>query len=179
MSGHSKWSQIKHQKGITDKKRGQIFSKLLNAVTIAAKTDPNPQFNPRLRSAIEKARENNVPQDNIERAVKKVSEGAENIEELILEAYGPGGIAILIESITDNKNRSISEIKKVLGDNGAKWAESGSVRWAFETPAAGQGEWTAKFPQEISEEDKVSLAKLIDALEVRDDIQKITTNAKL
>ncbi len=179
MSGHNKWAQIKHQKGITDKKRGQLFSKLLNAVSIAAKTDPNPQFNPRLRSAVEKARENNVPQDNIERAVKKVAEGAQNIEELILEAYGPGGTAVLIESITDNKNRSISEIKKILNDYGAKWAESGSVKWAFNPPAGEQGEWEAKFPQEISEENKSSLMELAGALESRDDVQKITTNAKL
>jgi YebC/PmpR family DNA-binding regulatory protein len=179
MSGHNKWTQIKHQKGITDKKRGQLFSKLLNAIAVSAKTDPNPQFNPHLRSAIEKAQENNIPQENIERAIKKVSEGAQNLEELVLEAYGPGGSAILIESITDNKNRSISEIKKILSDGGAKWAESGSVRWAFDPPAGGQGEWTAKFSQEISEKDKASLIKLIDELDGRDDIQKITTNAKL
>ncbi|MCL5733207.1 MAG: YebC/PmpR family DNA-binding transcriptional regulator, partial [Patescibacteria group bacterium] len=157
---------------------GQLFSKLLNAITIAAKTDPNPQFNPRLRSAIEKAKENNVPQDNIDRAIKKVSESAQNLEELVLEAYGPGGTAVLIESITDNKNRSISEIKKVLGDNGAKWAEIGSVKWAF-NPPSGNTDWTAKFPQDIPEQDKSSILKLIEILEDRDDIQKVVTNAKI
>lgn len=176
MSGHNKWTQIKHQKGITDKKRGQLFSKLLNAISVAARTEPNPQFNTRLRSAVDKAKENNVPQENIDRAIKKVSEGAQNLEELLLEAYGPSGTAILIEAITDNRNRSVSEIKKILSDNGTKWAEMGSVQWAFENKG---GQWVAKFPQDVSEEDKTVLAALIEALEERDDVQKITTNAKL
>src|SRR3989344_9395701 len=105
MSGHNKWSQIKNQKGAADKKRGQLFSKLLKAISIAAKTEANPQFNPRLRSVMEKAKEFNVPQDNIERAVSKASE-TKNLEDITVEAYGPEGAALIIEGITDNTNRA-------------------------------------------------------------------------
>src|SRR3989344_8899884 len=119
MSGHNKWSQIKNQKGAADLKRGRLFSKLLKAISIAAKTEPNPNFNPRLRSAIEKAEENNVPKDNIERAINKAKE-EKNLEDIVVEAYGPEGSAIIIEGITDNKNRAISEIKHILTEQGGK-----------------------------------------------------------
>ncbi len=107
MSGHSHWAGIKHKKEITDQKRGKVFSKLLAAISAAAKSEPNPDFNPRLRTAIAKAKEVAVPQDNIERAVKRASEAGANLEELIFEAYGPGGIALIIEAIADNKNRVV------------------------------------------------------------------------
>src|SRR3989344_1522407 len=105
MSGHSKWHQIKHKKGAADQKRGVAFSKLLNAISVAAKTESNPDFNPRLRSAVEKARESNVPKDNIERAINKAKESS-GLEEVLIEAYGPEGVAVIIEAITDNKNRT-------------------------------------------------------------------------
>ncbi len=172
MSGHNKWSQIKNQKGATDKKRGQLFSKLLKAISIAAKTEANPQFNPRLRSAMEKAKEFNVPQDNIERAVSKASE-AKNLEDIVVEAYGPEGVALIIEGITDSTNRSISEIKHILTENGAKIANPGSVLWSFEKT---NNEWKAKFPQEISEDGRKKVASLIEALEEHEDVQNVTTN---
>ncbi len=172
MSGHNKWSQIKNQKGTTDKKRGQLFSKLLKAISIAAKTETNPQFNPRLRSAIEKAKENNVPQDNIERAINKASE-EKNLGDIIVEAYGPEGSAIIIEGITDNTNRSISEIKHILTKQGGKIANPRSVLWSFEKKS---GDWQAKFPQTISEPAKEKLNQLIEALEEREDVQRIITN---
>ncbi len=137
MSGHSHWAGIKHKKEATDQKRGKVFSKLLAAVSAAAKSEPNPDFNPRLRTAILKAREASVPQENIERAVKHAAEAGANLEELTFEAYGPGGIAIMIEAISDNKNRTVQEIKTVLKESGGKWAESGSVRWAFEPRGRG------------------------------------------
>ena len=182
MSGHSHWSGIKRKKEITDKKRGTLFSKLLNSVTIAAKKAPNPQFNPTLRSAIEKAKENNVPQDNIEKAVKRASEKADNLEELVMEAYGPEGTAILIEAITDSKNRTVAETKKFLSDHESKWADPGSVLWAFDKNADERGldadlrGWKPKFKQEISAAAKKKLKALIDELESHDDIQKVTTN---
>lgn len=178
MSGHSKWSQIKHQKGITDKKRGQLFSKLGAAITAAAKTESNPQFNPRLRSAIDKAREFQMPNENIERAIKKAADKSAVLEELIFECYGPGGSAVLIEAITDNRNRTVAEVKKILHDHEGKWAESGSVRWAFEQKIETSGErtWTAKFPQAISEDGQKKLSRLLEALEDHDDIQDIFTN---
>ena len=173
MSGHSHWAGIKHKKGATDQKRGVVFSKLLTAITIAAKTEPNPDFNPRLRTTIQKARESSVPAENIERAIKRASETEQNIEEAMLEAYGPGGVAIFIEAATDNTNRTVPEVKKILSDHGGKWAEPGSVRWAFESQ---NGEWVAKFKQTISEEDRISLEKLIGAILEQDDIQKVHTN---
>lgn len=173
MSGHNKWSQIKNQKAATDKKRGQIFSKILKAISIAAKTEPNPQFNPRLRSAIETAKAANVPQDNINRAVSKASE-EKAMEDIVVEAYGPEGVSLIIEGITDNTNRSISEIKHILTENNAKIANPGSVLWAFEKTL--DGAWKAKFPQEVSEDGKKKIADLIEALEEHDDVQNVTPN---
>jgi len=183
MSGHSRWKTIKHKKEATDQKRGKIFSKLLNAVAIAAKAEQNPEFNPRLRTAIQKAKENKVPQDNIDRAIKRSSE-SKDLEELIIEAYGPEGVAILIEAVTDSKNRAIAEVKKILSDHNAKFAESGSVQWAFAhnadqrgADADLRGNWEAKFRQEISDDAKVKLQALIKELEKHDDVQEVYANA--
>ncbi len=177
MSGHSKWSQIKHQKAITDHKRGQIFSKLLNAIAIAARLDPNPEYNPRLRTAIQKAKEANVPNENIDRAIARALESTKNLEEIFLEAYGPGGVAILIEVITDNKNQIIAEIKKILNTTHGKWAEPGSVRWAFEKENQ-SGDWQAKFKKNISEEDSLKLNQLISLLQDHSSVQKIFTDTE-
>jgi len=172
MAGHSKWAQIKRQKGVADKKRGQLFSKLLKAISVAAKSEPNPQFNPRLRSAIDTAKAANVPQENIQRAISKASE-TKALEDIVVEAYGPEGVALIIEGITDNTNRSISEIKHILSENNAKIANPGSVLWAFEKT---NGEWQPKFPQDISEESQKKIADLIEALEDHDDVQQVTPN---
>lgn len=172
MSGHSHWAGIKHKKEITDQKRAKIFSKLLAAISAAAKTETNPDFNPRLRTAVAKAKEASVPADNIERAIKKAAE-TQDLKELLFEAYGPAGSAILIEALSDNSNRTVQEIKTILKERGGKWAESGSVRWAFEPE---NGAWKAKFPQDIPEEDKHKLASLLEALEDNDDVQTVYTN---
>ncbi len=174
MSGHSHWSGIKHKKGIADQKRGQIFSKLLAAISIAARTDPNPEFNPRLRTAVQKAREAKVPNENIERAIKRANEAGAAIEELLLGAIGPAGSQLLIEATTDNKNRTIAEIKKILNENNTKWAEFGSVAWAFQQKDGG---WQAKFPQQLNEEDKSKLAALVKVLEDHNDIQRVYANS--
>jgi YebC/PmpR family DNA-binding regulatory protein len=176
MAGHSHWAGIKHKKEAEDKKRSKIFSKMLAAITAAAKSDPNPEFNPRLRSLIEKAKDAKVPQENIEKAIKRAKESGNAYEELILEAYGPGSAAILMEAATDNKNRTISEIKSILNELGAKWAESGSVRWAFEEK---DNKWEAKFKIDLNEEDKNKLEKLLSELKEQDDILEIYTNANL
>jgi YebC/PmpR family DNA-binding regulatory protein len=136
MAGHSKWKQIKRQKGVTDAKRSQVFTKLGREVTVAAKRGgPDPEMNPRLRLAIEKAREANMPKENIERAIAKGSgEGGEaNLEEIVYEGYGPGGAAIIIEALTDNRNRTVSDIRNALAKAGGSLGESGSVSWVFET----------------------------------------------
>ncbi|BCX15889.1 MAG: hypothetical protein KatS3mg098_118 [Candidatus Parcubacteria bacterium] len=176
MAGHSKWAQIKRKKEISDQKRSQIFSKLLRAISIAAREDPNPQYNPRLKAAIEKAKENNVPQENIERAIKRSQETG-NLENLLIEAYGPEGIALLIEAVTNNKNRTVAEIKKILSDHNAKWADPGSVMWAFEKDE--KGEWESKFPQKVSPETKERLLALLEDLDNHDDVEEIYTSADL
>jgi YebC/PmpR family DNA-binding regulatory protein len=171
MSGHSKWSKIKHKKAATDQKRGESFSKLVKEITVAAKNDPNPEFNPRLRSAIERAKKENLPKENIDRAIKKAEEG-EALKEVVIEAYGPGGIAIIATAITDNKNRTVSEIKTLLKETGGKWADPGSVQWVFES------NHTPKFPQKISGEDKEKLTNLTKKLEEHEDIQSVFHNAR-
>ncbi len=168
MSGHNKWSQIKHQKGATDKKRSVVFSKILKAITIAARSEPNPAFNPRLRSLMDEAKANAVPNENIERAIKKTQDD-DALEELTLEAYGPNGIAILISAITDSTTRTVNEVRHLLEKNGGKLGEIGSVRWAFDGTKA-------KFPLEISAEDKAVMEKLTGLLEDRDDVQNVFTN---
>lgn len=177
MSGHSHWKQIKIQKGTTDQKRAQVFSKLLAAITVAARGEPNPQFNARLRTAILKARESQVPQDNIERAITKAADAAEQMEELVVEAYGPGGIAMIIEAITQSSNRTINELKQIFKEHETKLAEPGSVRWAFEKSADSQG-WRPKFFQDMDAMTKEKLGALIQNLNDQSDVQEIYTNAK-
>jgi YebC/PmpR family DNA-binding regulatory protein len=180
MSGHSHWAGIKHKKEITDHKRGKVFSKLLAAISAAVKTEPNPDFNPRLRTAIAKAKEVSVPQENIDRAVKRAQEVGANLEELMFEAYGPGGTAILIEAVSDNKNRAVQEIKLILKERGGKWAETGSVQWAFEPVMGDNGNgWKAKFPQDVLENEKVVLIKLLEALDENDAVQNVYINVNL
>lgn len=183
MAGHSHFAGIKHKKAITDQRRGRLFSKLLNAISIAARTEPNPEFNPRLKAAIEKAKENQIPQEKIQNAIKRASED-KNLEELIIEAYCPGGIAILIEAITDNKNRTIAEVKKILNENSAKIAEPKSVLWAFDyiadqrgPDANSRGRWREKFKQKISTEAQEKLQKLIEELLEQNEVQEVYTSA--
>src|SRR3989338_340113 len=134
MSGNSHWAGIKHKKGLADAKRSQLFSKLARELTIAAKEGgSDPMTNPRLRTVIEKARVANMPTENVERALKRAAgEGVGQLQEMLIEAYGPGGIALLISVITDNKNRTIGEIKQLLQRNLGKVVEGGAVRWMFE-----------------------------------------------
>lgn len=168
MSGHNKWSQIKHEKGATDKKRSVFFSKILKAITIAARSEPNPAFNPRLRSLMDDAKANAVPNDNIKRAIEKTQD-SDALIELTLEAYGPNGIAILIDTITDNTTRTVNEVRHLLEKNGGKLGEIGSVRWAFDGTVA-------KFPLEATEADSMIMDKLIELLDDRDDVQTVITN---
>jgi len=135
MSGHSHFSTIKHKKEAEDKRKGKIFSKMSRLISVAAREKGgDPETNPKLRMAIERAKEYNMPKDNIKRAIKRGTgelEGVE-LEEVIYEAYGPAGIAIIIEGITDNKNRTLDEIKQILSKHQGKLAREGSVKWLFE-----------------------------------------------
>lgn len=134
MSGHSHWHSIKNQKGIADQKRGNVFSKLSREISIAAEKGADPETNTSLRVAVDKAKGFNMPKENIERAIKRGFGGLEGskLEAFIFEAFGPSGIALIIEGITDNKNRTFSEIKQILNQNNGKLANEGSVKWLFE-----------------------------------------------
>jgi YebC/PmpR family DNA-binding regulatory protein len=136
MSGHSKWSTIKRKKGAIDAKKGKIFTKIIKEITLAARLGGgDPEGNARLRQAIMAAKEENMPKDNIERAIKKGSgtgEGAVNYEEVTYEGYGPGGVALLVQVLTDNKNRTVAEIRHILSKHGGNLGENGCVAWIFD-----------------------------------------------
>ena len=135
MSGHSKWSTIKHKKAASDIKRGKIFTKIIKEITVAARMGGggDPNANPRLRAAIQAAKTENMPKDNIERAIKKGTGDLEGVsyDESIYEGYGPGGAAVLVDSLTDNKNRAVSDIRHIFAKNGGSLGESGCVAWMF------------------------------------------------
>jgi YebC/PmpR family DNA-binding regulatory protein len=135
MSGHSKWAQIKRQKGVTDARRGQLFTKLGREITVAVREGgPNPEANFRLRLTIQKARDRNMPTENIERAIKRGSgeAGAASLSEIIIEGYGPHGVAVLVEALTDNRNRTLQEVRSLFSRHGGSLGASGSVAWLFE-----------------------------------------------
>lgn len=136
MSGHSKWAQIKRQKGVNDARRGQLFTKLGREISVAAREGgPDPDGNFRLRLAIQHARENNMPMDNIDRAIKRGTgggEGGANFEEITYEGYGPGGAALMVQALTDNRNRTAAEVRSVFTRGGGNLGESGCVAWIFD-----------------------------------------------
>ena len=153
MSGHSKWSSIKHQKGVVDARRGQLFTKLAREITVAARQGgADPEMNVRLRLAIQKAKDSNMPMDNVERAIKRgagIGDGAqETLEEATYEGYGPGGTAIMLQALTDNRNRTVSDIRNTFVRGGGNLGESGCVAWNFES----KGVITMEVSQEQSEE---------------------------
>ena len=135
MAGHSKWANIKHKKGAADARRGKVFTKLIKEITVAARMGSgDPNANPRLRAAVAAAKVENMPKDNIERAIKKGTGELEGVsyDESTYEGYGPGGAAILIDSLSDNKNRAVSEIRHALSKHGGNMGESGCVAWKFD-----------------------------------------------
>ncbi len=179
MSGHSKWHKIKHQKAITDVRKGKIFSKMVKAITIAARKGENPGMNPDLRMAIEKAKEANVPNDRIENAIKKgtYEDNAKQFKKVTYEAYGPNGTPIIIETITDNKNRTLSEIRHILTNNNGKLAKSGSVKYLFNKK---NEDWIPKYSTDIIDERlKEKLKTLFNILNEHNDVKEIYSNIKL
>jgi YebC/PmpR family DNA-binding regulatory protein len=152
MSGHSKWATIKRQKGATDAKRGAAFTKLSNAITLAVKTGggiAEPDSNFKLRLAVDKARAANMPKENIQRAIEKAKGlAAENVEELLYEGFGPGGVAMLVEAVSDNKQRTVAAVKNLFEKNGGTLGSSGSVAYQFER----RGEITASKSGKSSDE---------------------------
>ena len=153
MSGHSKWSQIKRQKGAADAKRGQLFTKLGREITVAARTGgADPEGNPRLRLAVQRARESNMPMDVIKRAIDRGAGGgdATALEEVVYEGYGPGGTAILVEAMTDNRNRTVAEIRNAFTRGGGSLGESGCVAWNFEQRGVIAVEPDGADPEEVA-----------------------------
>ena len=178
MSGHSHSKTIKHRKDAVDAKRGKIFSKISRLISVAAKEKGgDTETNPKLKLAIEKAREANMPKENIERAIKRGTGQLEGVkmEGFTYEAYGPAGIALIIEGITDNKNRTLAEIKHILSRFGGKLANSGSVKYLFDKK---DDDWVAKYPLKIDEKTKGQARKLFEALNKDEDVQKIYSNLK-
>ena len=156
MAGHSKWANIQHRKGRQDAARSKLFSKLSKEITVSAKMgDPDPEKNPRLRLAVKEAKQNSVPKDVIERAIKKSTAGdGDDYEEIRYEGYGPNGIAVIVEAMTDNKNRTASNVRSIFSKNGGNLGETGSVGFMFER----KGEII--FPSEIGDEDTVMMAAI-------------------
>lgn len=176
MSGHNKWSKIKRQKAGTDAAKSKIFSKMARAIATASRQVNGDVNSPLLRTAIEKAREYNMPSDNIERAVKKGSgSDAEAMDAITYEAYGPGGCALVIEALTTNRNKAAQEVKFILSENGFALAGVGSATWAFTKEGV---EWKPTMTVPLSEEDSAKLSKLIDELEDNDEVQEVYTNAE-
>ena len=178
MSGHSKWSTIKRQKGANDTKRGQLFTKLGRSITIAArKCGPDPESNPSLRKAIEDARAESMPKDNIERAIAKATGSGEGntLIEMIVEAYGPIGAAFYISCLSDNRNRTISQVRGVFNSHGGSLAEAGSTSYIFGAdPENPIFSITADNPI-----DAEKLLNLSQALEDLDDVSKVYSNFEI
>ena len=173
MSGHSKWSQIRHKKGVSDQKKGQIFSKLSKKLSIVAGESANPSANYKLQSVIDEARSFNMPKENIERAIKRVDDkDAAALNELVIQAMGPSGIAIVVEAISDNKNRTINEIRHVLAEHEAKMVPENSLNWMFDQ------NWTPHAPIEVTPEVQQKLEKLFEALDNHNDVENVYTNLK-
>ena len=176
MSGHSKWSKIKHQKGVADVKKGRIFSQLSKLITIAVREGKsgNQDENPRLRMILEKAREANLPKENVRRAIDRgLGKGSEgSLAQVTIEGYGPGGVAIMAKAMTDNQNRTRSEIRQILERRGGSTGEPGSVGYIF---SAGSPSYTIP----VSGPNAVTVKNLLDELENHDDVEMVLHNAQL
>ena len=175
MAGHNKWSKIKHKKAATDAAKSKVFGKLARLIAVESKKANGDVSSPGLRAVMDKAREVNMPKDNIERAVSKgTSSETAALESILYEMYGPAGVAILIEIVTDNRNRTAAEIRHLLSKLGYELATPGSAAWAFNASADG---YEPTVFTEITEEDGEKLSALMEALDEHDDVQNVYTNA--
>jgi YebC/PmpR family DNA-binding regulatory protein len=175
MSGHNKWSKIKHKKAASDSKKSAVFGKLVRLIQVEAKLCNGDINSPSLKIAIEKAKKENMPKDNIDRAIKKASESGD-VSPVMFEAYGPGGVGIIITGLTDNNNRTSQEIRHILSKQGAALGAQGSVAWNF-TKNKETGEWEPSSTLDLDDNDLEKLSTLVDALEDNEDVQDVYTNA--
>lgn len=176
MSGHNKWAQIKRQKGANDKAKSNLWGKLGKRIAVESKMAGGDVNSPGLRTIIETAKKTNMPKDTIERAVAKgISADANSLEQITYETYGPGGAAIIIETVTDSRNRTAQEIKHLLTENGLSLAAQGSATWAFEKTGEG---WNAKTTVPLSDEDNEKLLAVLEKIDSHDDVENVYTNAE-
>ena len=170
---HSQWEKKKGKKAAQGATISKLYSKLVRVITIEAKKSGGNRESPGLKTAIQKARDVDMPSDNIERAIKKATESAENYESITYEAYGPGGVGIVIEALTTNRNKAAQEIKHILSEHGSALAGIGSVTWGF---TKNEREWTPNMTTPISLTDREALEKLVDELDENDEVQDVFTN---
>jgi len=176
MSGHNKWSKIKHKKEASDAQKSKIFTKYAKLIAVEAKKAGGDINSPGLKAVVDRAKKDNMPSDNIERAIKKATDAdIAAMEELVYEAYGPSGVALIITGLTDNRNRAAAEVKHILSKNNATLAAPGAAVWAFTKT---DGEYKASTTVSLSEEDSLKLEALVEALEENDDVQGVFTNAE-
>lgn len=176
MAGHSKWAQIKRQKGANDVARSKAFGKLARRITVESKKANGDVNDASLRAAIDKARKENMPKGNIERAIAKgTSADAGSLESVTYETYGPSGAAIIIDALTDSRNRTSAEIKHLLSKNGLALAAPGSALWAFEKTTEG---YMPKTEVALSSEDNERLMKILEEIDSHDDVEEVYTNAE-
>lgn len=176
MAGHNKWKQIKHKKESQDKKKSQLFSKILSGISKSAREDPDPKTNSQLKALVDQAKNSNVPNKNIEAAIERTKDKNEREEKIVIEAYGPSSTGIIIKAATDNKNRTVNEMKQTLKEEGGKWADPGSVMWMFKTSKNNKPEPNYKI--ELKNEDKKILENIINKIKEHPDVENIYTNSK-
>lgn len=176
MAGHSKWKQIKNKKAAEDSKKSKVFTKLIRLITVEAKKSGGSAEAPGLRAAIEKARAANMPSENVDRAIKKATDTSSSaMEPVMYEAYGPGGCALIIEGLTDNRNKAAAEVRHILSKYGFELAVSGSATWAFEKTGPA---WAPKTTVSLSDADALKLQEIVGELEDNDEVQEVFTNAE-
>ncbi len=172
---HSQWEKKKYKKAAQGGKTSKIFGKLVRVITLEAKKSGGNREAPGLKAAIQKARDVDMPNDNIERAIKKATEPGEQFERFTYEAYGPGGVALIIEALTTNRNKAAQEIRFILSEHGSALGAIGSTTWSF---TKNDHIWTPNMTVPITEEDATKLEALVDELEENDEVQEVFTNAE-
>ncbi len=173
---HSQWEKKKYKKAASESKVSKLYTKLVRVITLEAKKSGGNRESPGLKIAIQKAREANMPNDNIERAIKKATESPDNFERITYETYGPGSVAIIIEALTTNRNKAAQEIKHILSEHGSTFAGIGSVTWGFTKEG---NEWRPNITVPLSPQDTEKLEELIDELEENDEVQAVFTNKEV
>ncbi|PJE74546.1 MAG: YebC/PmpR family DNA-binding transcriptional regulator [Candidatus Taylorbacteria bacterium CG10_big_fil_rev_8_21_14_0_10_41_48] len=175
MSGHNKWSQIKHKKAKTDGAKSKLYSKYSKLISAEAQKVNGDRTSASLRALIDRAKAEDVTNDVIERAIKKASEPGTTLEYILYESYGPGGCALMIEALTQNKNKAAQEVKHILSDNGFSLATPGSASWAFTREGS---IWKPSMTIDLSDEDLIVLEKLVGDLENNEEVQDVFTNVE-